>query len=174
MAAAAAVTGHFTDVRAADGEPEPWNPSAISTSVAVPLPQPNIDTDQIIPARFLSPPREVDHGQFLFHDARLAPDGTPKPDFPLNQPAWQPAQDRRRRAQLRLRLARARTRSGRCIDAGFRCAIAPSFGDIFSSNGFKNGLLPVVLPAEAVERHHRCSWRLRRARASRSTCPCRR
>ncbi|HEY0419524.1 MAG TPA: 3-isopropylmalate dehydratase small subunit, partial [Acetobacteraceae bacterium] len=57
-------------------------------SVAVPLPQPNIDTDRIIPARFLSRPREVDHGQFLFHDARLLPDGTQNPGFPLNRAEW--------------------------------------------------------------------------------------
>ncbi len=119
-------------------------------AVAVPLPQPNIDTDRIIPARFLSRPREVDHGQFLFHDARLAPDGTPDPDFPLNRPEWQPA----RIVVAGRNFACGSSRESAVwalFDAGFRCAIAPSFGDIFRSNGTKNGLLPVVLPAEAVE-----------------------
>ena len=119
-------------------------------AVAVPLPQPNIDTDRIIPARFLSRPREVDHGQFLFHDARLAPDGAEDPDFPLNRPAW-------RAAKIVVAGRNFACGSSResavwaLFDAGFRCAIAPSFGDIFRTNGTKNGLLPVVLPAEVVE-----------------------
>jgi 3-isopropylmalate/(R)-2-methylmalate dehydratase small subunit len=119
-------------------------------AVAVPLPQPNIDTDRIIPARFLSRPREVDHGQFLFHDARLAPDGTQNPDFPLNRPEWQTAQI----VVAGRNFACGSSRESAVwalFDAGFRCAIAPSFGDIFRSNGTKNGLLPVVLPAETVE-----------------------
>jgi 3-isopropylmalate/(R)-2-methylmalate dehydratase small subunit len=119
-------------------------------SVAVPLPQPNIDTDRIIPARFLSRPREVNHGDFLFHDARLLPDGTQDPDFPLNRPAWQPA----RIIVAGRNFACGSSRESAVwalFDAGFRCAIAPSFGDIFRSNGTKNGLLPVVLPAEVVE-----------------------
>ena len=145
----------------------------LSTPVAVPLTQPNIDTYRIIPARFLSRPREVDHGQFLFHDARLAPDGTQNPDFPLNRPAWQPA----RIVVAGRNFACGSSRESAVwalFDAGFRCAINTSFGDIFRSNGTKNGLLPVVLPAEVIEEHHRCNWRLRLARTSRSTCPCRR
>jgi 3-isopropylmalate/(R)-2-methylmalate dehydratase small subunit len=119
-------------------------------AVAVPLPQPNIDTDRIIPARFLSRPREVDHAQFLFHDARRLPDGGQDPDFPLNRPEWQPA----RIIVAGRNFACGSSRESAVwalFDAGFRCAIAPSFGDIFRNNGTKNGLLPVVLPAEAVE-----------------------
>jgi len=119
-------------------------------AVAVPLPQPNIDTDRIIPARFLSRPREVDHGQFLFHDARLAPDGMQNSDFPLNRTEWQPA----RIVVAGRNFACGSSRESAVwalFDAGFRCAIAPSFGDIFRSNGTKNGLLPVVLPADVVE-----------------------
>jgi 3-isopropylmalate/(R)-2-methylmalate dehydratase small subunit len=119
-------------------------------AVAVPLPQPNIDTDRIIPARFLSRPREVDHGQFLFHDARLAPDGTQNPDFPLNRPEWQPARIVVAGRNFACGSSRA-SAVWALFDAGFRCAIAPSFGDIFRSNGTKIGLLPVVLPAEVVE-----------------------
>ena len=120
------------------------------TSAAVPLPRPNIDTDQIIPARFLSRPREVDHGDFLFHDARRVPEtGEPNPDFPLNR-------EDRRGARIIVAGRNFACGSSResavwaLFDAGFRCAIAPSFGDIFRTNGMKNGLLPVVLPAEAV------------------------
>ncbi|MDO9708485.1 3-isopropylmalate dehydratase small subunit [Paracraurococcus lichenis] len=119
-------------------------------AVAVPLPQPNIDTDRIIPARFLSRPREVDHGQFLFHDARRLPDGSQDPDFPMNRPAWQAA----RIVVAGRNFACGSSRESAVwalFDAGFRCAIAPSFGDIFRNNGTKNGLLPVVLPAETVD-----------------------
>jgi 3-isopropylmalate/(R)-2-methylmalate dehydratase small subunit len=119
-------------------------------AVAVPLPRPNIDTDQIIPARFLSRPREVDHGPFLFHDARRLPGSDEeRPEFPLNRPEW-------RRAQVVVGGRNFACGSSReaavwaLHDHGIRAAIAPSFGDIFYNNGLKNGLLPVVLPAEAV------------------------
>lgn len=114
-------------------------------AVAVPLPRPNIDTDQIIPARFLSRPREADHSAFLFHDARGA-----APDFALDQEAYRPA----RIVVAGQNFACGSSREAAVwalFDAGFRCAIAPSFGDIFRNNGMKNGLLPVVLPAAAVE-----------------------
>src|ERR671916_103940 len=119
-------------------------------AVAVPLPRPNIDTDQIIPARFLSRPREVDHGPFLFHDARRLP-GTDeeRPEFPLNRPEWRAA----RIVVGGRNFACGSSRESAVwalFDAGFRCAIAPSFGDIFRNNALKNGLLPVALPAGAV------------------------
>ncbi len=119
-------------------------------AVAVPMSQPNIDTDQIIPARFLSRSREVDHGQFLFHDAgRLPGSEEEHPDFPLNRPEW-------RRAQVVVGGRNFGCGSSResavwaLHDYGIRAAIAPSFGDIFYNNSLKNGLLPVVLPAEVV------------------------
>jgi 3-isopropylmalate/(R)-2-methylmalate dehydratase small subunit len=119
-------------------------------AVAVPLPRPNIDTDQVIPARFLSRPREVDHGPFLFHDARRLPgQDEQNPDFPLNRPEWRSA----RIVVGGRNFACGSSRESAVwalFDAGFRCAIAPSFGDIFNNNGLKNGLLPVALPAEAV------------------------
>ncbi len=119
-------------------------------SVAVPLPRPNIDTDQIIPARYLSRPREIDHAAFLFHDARRLPDGEQNPEFALNREAWRPA----RIVVAGKNFACGSSREAAVwalFDAGFRCAIAPSFGDIFRNNGMKNGLLPVVLPAATVE-----------------------
>lgn len=119
-------------------------------AVAVPLPQPNIDTDRIIPARFLSRPRDVDHAAFLFHDARRRPDGAEDPEFPLNRQEWREA----RIIVAGRNFACGSSRESAVwalFDAGFRCAIAPSFGDIFRNNGTKNGLLPVVLPAEVVE-----------------------
>ncbi|MCO6417816.1 3-isopropylmalate dehydratase small subunit [Siccirubricoccus sp. KC 17139] len=120
-------------------------------AVAVPLPLPNIDTDQIIPARFLSRPREVNHADFLFHDARrVAATGEQNPEFPLNREPWRAA----RVIVAGKNFACGSSREAAVwalFDAGFRCAIAPSFGDIFRNNGTKNGLLPVVLPAAVVE-----------------------
>jgi 3-isopropylmalate/(R)-2-methylmalate dehydratase small subunit len=119
-------------------------------AVAVPLARPNIDTDQIIPGRFLSRPREVDHGQFLFHDARRLPgEDAPNPEFPLNQEPFRTA--RIVVAGKNFACGSSRESAVWALhDGGFRCAIAPSFGDIFQNNSFKNGLLPVRLPAEAV------------------------
>ena len=118
-------------------------------AVAVPFPQSNIDTDQILPARYLSRPRDDNHGDYLFRDLRLRPDGTEEPAFPLNRPAW-------RRAQVVVAGRNFACGSSRenavwaLYDAGVRACVAPSFGDIFRSNGLKNGLLPVVLPGEVV------------------------
>lgn len=119
-------------------------------AVAVPLPRPNIDTDQIIPARFLSRPREVDHGPFLFHDARRLPGSDEeRPDFPLNRPEWRGA--RIVVAGRNFACGSSRESAVWALhDHGIRAAIAPSFGDIFRNNSLKNGLLPVALPAEAV------------------------
>lgn len=115
-------------------------------AVAAPLDMANADTDQIIPARFLWRSRADGYGHLLFNDLRTAEDGTPKPDFVLNQPAFKDATifvaDRNfgcgsSREQAVWTLAHA----------GIRVVIAPSFGDIFFNNCLKNGLLPVVLPA---------------------------
>jgi 3-isopropylmalate/(R)-2-methylmalate dehydratase small subunit len=119
-------------------------------SRAVPFARANIDTDQILPARFLSRPRDDNHGNYLFRDLRTAPDGTEVPDFPLNRPEW-------RGARLALGGTNFACGSSRenavwaLYDHGVRCVIAPSFGDIFATNSVKNGLLPVVLPAPDVE-----------------------
>ena len=119
-------------------------------AVAAPLPQPNIDTDRIIPARFLGRLRGVDHAPFLFHDARRLPGSDAEdPAFPLNRPEWRAA---------RIVVAGRNFACGSSREAavwalhdhGVRCAVAPSFGDIFRNNAVKNGLLPVALPAEAV------------------------
>ena len=119
-------------------------------AVAVPVARPNIDTDQIIPARFLSQPREVDHGQFLFHDARRLPGSLDeRPEFPLNRPEWRPAKIIVGGRNFACGSSRE-SAVWALFDAGFRCAIAPSFGDIFNNNGLKNGLLPVRLPEETI------------------------
>lgn len=119
-------------------------------AVAAPLPRGNVDTDQITPARFLHKPRSDNHGNYLFHDIRRRPDGTQDPDFVLNRAEFAPA----RIIVARENFACGSSRENAVWalhDQGIRAAIAPSFGDIFFSNSLKNGLLPVVLPADVVD-----------------------
>jgi 3-isopropylmalate/(R)-2-methylmalate dehydratase small subunit len=119
-------------------------PFTVLTAPAVALPQANIDTDQILPARFLRKPRSAGYENFLFHDLRLN-----EPAFPLNAP---------QAAGAAILVAGENfgcgsSREGAVyalVDAGIRCVIAPSFGDIFASNASKNGLLTLAPPAELV------------------------
>src|SRR5579872_901875 len=111
---------------------------------ACPLPTENIDTDQILPARYLKMPRKGEHGKVLFYDLRFDAEGTERPEFPLNRPHW-------RAVKI---IVAARNFGGgssreaavyALLDFGIRCVIAPSFGDIFAQNATKNGLLTAVL-----------------------------
>ena len=119
------------------------------TAVAVPLDDANIDTGRIFPSRFLRKPRSAGYHNFLFRDARFDEAGNERPDFIMNRAPYRPA---------RIVVAGANFACGSSrepavyafVDAGFRCVIAPSFGEIFFSNCFRNGLLPVVLPAQDV------------------------
>ena len=118
-------------------------------ATACPLNMPNINTDQILPARYLKWPRSRGLGAVLFQDIRFDADGKERPDFPLNQPAWRDA---------RILVAGRNFGGGSSreaavyavYDSGFRCVIAPSFGDIFAQNAVKNGLLLAVLPETEV------------------------
>ena len=118
-------------------------------SNAVPLVQNNIDTDQIIPARFLARPRDDDHGINFFRDLRFDAAGNEIPEFPLNRPTWRDA-----RIILGGRNFACGSSRENAVWAlhgwGARAVIAPSFGDIFAINAVKNGVLPIILPAEAV------------------------
>jgi 3-isopropylmalate/(R)-2-methylmalate dehydratase small subunit len=119
-------------------------------AVAVPIAMPNVDTDQIIPARFLYRQRGAGWAHLLFHDLRFNDDGSPKPGFVLNQPAYEDA--RVVVAQKNFGCGSSREHAVWCLaDYGIRAVIAPSFGDIFRNNSYQNGLLPIVLPAEAVD-----------------------
>ena len=119
------------------------------SSRAVVLDQPNVDTDQIIPARFLKRPRSEGFQNFLFYTLRRRADGTMRDDFPLNGADAVGA---------RILIAGSNfgcgsSREGAVyalVDAGFHAIIATSFGDIFTDNALKNGLLPVMLPAPQV------------------------
>src|SRR5262245_11641967 len=119
------------------------------TGTVAPLDRVDVDTDQIIPKQFLKRIERTGFGQFLFYDWRFREDGSPNPDFELNLPAYQGASilvsgrnfgcgSSREHAPWALQ------------DYGVRAVIAPSFGDIFFNNCFKNGMLPVVLPEETV------------------------
>jgi len=114
-----------------------------------PLNRVNVDTDQIIPKQFLKRVERTGFGQFLFNDWRFMPDGSENKDFILNQEEYSAAEilvsgrnfgsgSSREHAPWALQ------------DYGFKCIIAPSFGDIFFSNCFQNGVLPVVLPEDTV------------------------
>ena len=118
-------------------------------AVAAPMPVPNVDTDQIIPARFLRRARKDGFGQHLFNDLRFDDGGGARPDFVLNQPAYRQA--RILVAERNFGCGSSREHAVYALwDYGFRAVIAPSFGDIFQGNCFKNGFLPVVLPAPEV------------------------
>ena len=119
--------------------------------VVVPMNRVNVDTDQIIPKQFLKRIERTGFGQFLFNDWRFNDDGSPNAEFVLNRPGYTGASvlvagrnfgsgSSREHAPWALQ------------DFGFRCIIAPSFADIFYSNCFQNGLLPVTLPEETVNR----------------------
>jgi 3-isopropylmalate/(R)-2-methylmalate dehydratase small subunit len=118
-------------------------------AIAAPIGVPNIDTDQIIPARFLWRKRRDGFGHLLFHDLRFNDGGAPKPDFVLNQDAYRDA--RILVADRNFGCGSSREHAVWALyDYGIRAVVAPSFGDIFFNNSFQNGLLPVVLPAERV------------------------
>ncbi len=113
-------------------------------ATACPLPLSHVDTDQLIPARFMKRSRADGYGGFLFHDLRFDGEGRERADFVLNDPA---------RKGARILVARRNFGSGSSreaavyalVDYGISCVIAPSFGDIFASNAVNNGLLPAVV-----------------------------
>ena len=118
-------------------------------AVAAPLGMANVDTDQIIPARFLWRKRHEGFGHLLFHDLRFDDAGAEKPGFVLNQDAYRAA--RILVADHNFGCGSSREAAVWSLyDYGIRAVIAPSFGDIFFNNSLQNGLLPVVLPAERV------------------------
>jgi 3-isopropylmalate/(R)-2-methylmalate dehydratase small subunit len=115
--------------------------------IATALDRESVDTDQLIPARFMSTPRAEGYGRFLLHDLRFDADGAPVPDFPLNAtPEASVLVTRRNFGSGSSREAAVYA----LVDFGIRAVVAPSFGDIFASNAVNNGLLPArVSEAEA-------------------------
>jgi 3-isopropylmalate/(R)-2-methylmalate dehydratase small subunit len=117
------------------------------TGRVVAMPAENIDTDQIIPARFLKTTSKAGLGDNLFADWRYNADGTPRPDFPLNRPDAKGAQILL--AGDNFGCGSSREHAPWALSGfGFRAVISTSFADIFRNNALKNGLLPVIVDAE--------------------------
>ncbi|MFA7416286.1 MAG: 3-isopropylmalate dehydratase small subunit [Rhizobium sp.] len=121
------------------------------TGVAAPLPVVNIDTDMIIPKDYLKTIKRTGLGTGLFAEARYKDDGSENPDFVLNKPAY-------RNAQILVAGDNFGCGSSRehapwaLLDFGIRCVISTSFADIFYNNCFKNGILPIVVSPENLEK----------------------
>ncbi|NML43948.1 3-isopropylmalate dehydratase small subunit [Ramlibacter sp. G-1-2-2] len=120
------------------------------TGIAAPLLRANVDTDQIIPTRFLTRTSEEGLHEGLFAEWATRADGTPDPGFVLNQPAFKEA--RILLGGPNFGCGSSREGAPRALrQRGFRSVIAPSFGDIFYNNCFRSGIVPVRLPQETVE-----------------------
>lgn len=119
-------------------------PFTTLTAVAAPLDLANVDTDKLIPARFLRKPRDPGYDAWLFYDMRFDGEGRERPEFMLNQAPY-------RNAQILVagpNFGCGSSREGAVyalLDAGFRAVIAPSFGDIHYANEIQNGMLPAIV-----------------------------
>jgi 3-isopropylmalate/(R)-2-methylmalate dehydratase small subunit len=119
------------------------------TGKVVPYDMPNVDTDQIIPARFLKKIDRVGFGELLFRDLRFEADGSEKPGFVLNEPRYEGGSILVSGPQFGIGSSREHA-PWALQQYGFRSVIAPSFGDIFRNNCYQNGLLPVQLAESEV------------------------
>lgn len=118
------------------------------TAIAAPLEMANVDTDQILPARYLRRPRDERYPTYAFHDLRFTPEGAKREDFILNQAPFDRAGILV--AQRNFGVGSSREAAVYALLAiGVRSVVAESFGDIFFSNALKNGLVPVRLPEAA-------------------------
>jgi 3-isopropylmalate/(R)-2-methylmalate dehydratase small subunit len=121
------------------------------TGVAAPMPMINVDTDAIIPKQFLKTIKRTGLGKNLFHELRFDEDGQEKPDFVLNKPAY-------RKAQILVAGENFGCGSSRehapwaLLDFGIRCVISTSFADIFFNNCFQNGILPIKVSQEDLDK----------------------
>ncbi|TCS63618.1 3-isopropylmalate dehydratase small subunit [Varunaivibrio sulfuroxidans] len=121
------------------------------SGIAAPLPIRNVDTDMIIPKQFLKTIKRTGLGKNLFDEMRYLDDGSENPDFVLNKPAY-------RNAKILVAGDNFGCGSSRehapwsILDFGIRCIVATSFADIFYNNCFKNGILPIRLPQEDVDK----------------------
>jgi 3-isopropylmalate/(R)-2-methylmalate dehydratase small subunit len=133
---------------------------SVHAGIVAPLDRGNVDTDQIIPKQFLKSIKKTGYGPNLFDAWRYLDHGEPgmdharrprNPDFVLNDPRYQDATILLARKNFGCGSSREHA-PWALLDYGFRCVIAPSFGDIFYNNSFKNGFLPVVLQEAEVDR----------------------
>ncbi len=126
------------------------HPFTTLTGLVAPLDRVNVDTDQIIPKQYLKTIKRTGLREGLFVDWRVRRDGTPDPDFFMNQTRYQGATVLLTRDNFGCGSSREHA-PWALLDQGFRCIIAPSFADIFYNNCFQNGILPVVLKADEVQ-----------------------
>jgi 3-isopropylmalate/(R)-2-methylmalate dehydratase small subunit len=131
--------------------PGPMEPFKTLEGVAAPLNMINVDTDMIIPKQYLKTILRTGLGKALFDELRFNTDGSEKPDFVLNKPAY-------RQAKILVAGENFGCGSSRehapwaLLDFGIRAIVAPSFADIFYGNCFKNGILPIALPQAEVDK----------------------
>lgn len=121
------------------------------TGIVATLDRINVDTDQIIPKQFLKRIERTGYGQFLFFDWRFNEDGSLNSEFELNDTRFEGTKILVTRENFGCGSSREHA-PWALLDYGFCCIIAPSFADIFYNNCFKNGMLPVTLPAEQVDK----------------------
>jgi len=120
------------------------------TGLAAPMPLMNIDTDMIIPKQFLKTIKRTGLGASLFHEMRYDLDGSENPDFILNQAPWSAAEILIAGDNFGCGSSREHA-PWALLDFGIRCVISTGFADIFHNNCFKNGILPITLPEDAVQ-----------------------
>ena len=125
-------------------------PFTTHSGLVAPLDRVNVDTDQMVPKQFCKLLTREGYGRILFYDWRYLEGERPNPDFVLNLPRYRGASILLTRANFACGSSREHAAWG-VLDYGFRAVIAPSFGDIFYNNCFKNGILPVRLPDEQID-----------------------
>lgn len=121
------------------------------TGRAAPLRMSNVDTDMIIPKQFLKTTERTGLSKGLFYELKTNEDGSPNPDFVLNQDAYKDASILIAGANFGCGSSREHA-PWALLDQGIKCVIAPSFADIFYNNCFKNGVLPIALPQQLIDK----------------------
>ena len=120
-------------------------------SIAIPLDKVNVDTDQIIPKQFLKLVQKTGFGQYLFYDWRYEKDGTAKKDFVLNEPNYKNSKILLARNNFGCGSSREHA-AWALLDFGFRAILSTSFADIFYNNCFKNGILPIKVNEQVLQK----------------------
>jgi len=130
-------------------KPGPVRPFDAHTGLVAPLDRINVDTDQMVPKQFCKSVSREGYGRILFYDWRYLAGGEPNPEFVLNLPRYAGASVLLARANFGCGSSREHA-PWAVLDYGFRAIVAPSYADIFYTNCFKNGILPVALPDDEV------------------------
>jgi len=127
-------------------------PFSIVSSIALPLDRINVDTDQVVPKQFLKLVQKTGFGKYLFYDWRFDKEGKPKKDFILNDSNYEGSKILLTRENFGCGGSSREHAVWALKDYGFDVIIAPSFADIFYSNCFKNGILPITLDPQNMDK----------------------